>query len=453
MALMETLAKLLSTVNGIVWGVPMVVLLFGTHLFLTCRLGFIQRHIGRMIRLSFAKDSTGQGDVSHFGALTTALAATIGTGNIFGVASAIAIGGPGAVLWMWFTGVFGIATKYGEALLSVKYRITTADGRTAGGPMYVLEHALKMKWLGVVFAAFTAIAAFGIGNMVQSNTLTGMVSRVTENSAIFPHIPAWISGLALTLITALVILGGIKSIARVCSFLVPIMAIIYVIGCLIILALNIETLPDTIRTIVTGAFTGHAAAGGFAGAALAKVMQMGIARGLFSNEAGMGSAPIVAASARSTHPVRQALVSASGTFWDTVVICLLTGLVIVGSGEWLTTGDKQALSEAAFGQLPVWGPFILTFGLMTFVLSTILGWSFYGERAAEYLFGAKVIPVYRVLWVVAVMVGSLAHLGMVWDFADTLNALMTLPNIVALFLLSGVIASETKSYFAQHPKD
>ena len=317
--------------------------------------------------------------------------------------------------------------------------------------MYVLDRALGLGWLGKVFAAFTALAAFGIGNMVQSNTLTGMIDRVSANTAF--HIPAWGSGLALSLITALVILGGIRSIARACSFLVPFMAAIYVGGCLIILVRNAAQLPETFRVIFDGALNGHAAAGGFAGALLSKTIQMGIARGLFSNEAGMGSAPIVAASARSTHAVRQALVSATGTFWDTVVICLMTGLVIVSSGEWTGTSDKQELCDLAFGQLPVWGPFILTFGLLTFVLSTILGWSYYGERAAEYLFGPKVIAPYRVLWVAAVLVGSLVKLSLVWDFADTLNALMALPNLLSLLLLSGVIARETKAYLAEHPKD
>lgn len=450
---MENLAEILSTASDWVWGWPLVILLFGTHLFLTFRLGFIQRHIGRMIKLSFAKDQGGAGDVSHFGALTTALAATIGTGNIFGVAGAVAVGGPGAVLWMWLTGVFGIATKYGEALLSVKYRVTTPDGRMVGGPMYVLERGMNAKWLGVIFAAFTAIAAFGIGNMIQSNTLTGMVERISANADGVPTIPSWAVGLVLTAATAAVILGGIKSIARVCEFLVPIMAIGYVLGCIVLLVMRFDAIPAAFASIFEGAFTGHAAAGGFVGAGIKTVIQMGIARGLFSNESGLGSAPIVAAAARTANPVRQALVSASATFWDTVVICALTGLVIVTSGEWMTEGiaDKQALAEAAFRDLPG-GWFILTFGLLTFVFSTILGWSYYGERAAEYLFGPRVIFPYRILWVIAVMLPTIDATGavaLVWDFGDVLNGLMAVPNLIALIFLSGVIVAETRKYSAE----
>jgi AGCS family alanine or glycine:cation symporter len=450
---MQHFSDLVSALNAIVWGTPMVVLLFGTHLFLTVRLGFVQRHIFRGIRLSVAKDAEGGGDVSPFGALATALAATIGTGNIFGVAGAIYVGGPGAVLWMWLTGVFGIATKYAEALLSVKYRITTPEGHTVGGPMYVLEHQLGLKTLGRIFAGLTVLASFGIGNMVQSNTLSNLISTVTLKAGGFPHITPLMSGLVMTLLTALVILGGIRSIARVCSWLVPFMAVIYVAGCVAILIRNAEMLPDTFRLIFEGAWKGHAAAGGFAGAVLSRTIQRGIARGLFSNEAGMGSAPIVAAAARCTHPVRQALVSATGTFWDTVVICLLTGLVIVSSGAWTHAESGKDLCEQAFAQLPVWGPFVLTFGLMTFVMSTILGWSYYGERAAEYLFGSTIITPYRLLWVGAVLLGSLAELNLVWNLADTLNALMAVPNLISLLLLSGLIARETKSYFLAHPRE
>lgn len=442
---MDKLAAYLDTIGGWVWGWPLIILLFGTHLFLTVRLGFIQRYIGRMIKLSVAKDEGGEGDVSHFGALTTALAATIGTGNIFGVAGAVAVGGPGAVLWMWLTGVFGIATKYAEAVLAVKYRVTREDGQMAGGPMYALERGMNCKWLGMVFAAFTALAAFGIGNMVQSNTLTGMVERISTRADGVPGIPSWAVGIVLTVLTAAVILGGVKSIAKVCSYLVPIMAAGYVLGCIVLLIMRIEVIPETIATIFTSAFTGHSAVGGFAGAAIKLVIQKGIARGLFSNESGLGSAPIVAAAARTANPVRQALVSASATFWDTVVICAITGLVIVSSGEWTKVTDKQALADAAFSDLPG-GWFILTFGLATFVFSTILGWSYYGERAAEYLFGSKVILPYRILWVAAVMVGSVVATPLVWSFGDILNGLMAIPNLVSLLVLSGVIAAETKRY-------
>lgn len=447
---MDSLAKLLGDISGWVWGVPLLVLLFGTHLFLTFRLGFIQRFIGRMIKISVSKDAEGEGDVSHFGALTTALAATIGTGNIFGVAGAVAVGGPGAVLWMWLTGVFGIATKYGEAVLSVKYRIRDEKGEMNGGPMYVLERGMNAKWLGMIFAGMTAIAAFGIGNMIQSNTLTGMVQRVTERYENFPVIPSWVVGIILTVATAAVILGGIRSIARVCEFLVPIMAVGYVLGCIVLLIMRAPMIPDTIVTIFRDAFSGTAAVGGFAGASIKMAIQMGIARGLFSNESGLGSAPIVAAAARTSNPVRQALVSASATFWDTVVICAITGLVIVSSGEWQNPSitDKQALADAAFSDLPG-GWIILTFGLMTFVFSTILGWSYYGERAAEYLFGRKVVLPYRILWVIAVMIPTINAgqvVKMVWDFGDIANGLMAVPNLISLLVLSGVIVAETRAH-------
>jgi AGCS family alanine or glycine:cation symporter len=455
---MQALETFMSNFAGWVWGLPLILLLFGTHLFLTFRLGFIQKHIFRMIRTSFSKDSDAQGDVSHFGALTTALAATIGTGNIFGVAGAVAIGGPGAVLWMWLTGVFGISTKYAEALLSVKYRTITADGRTVGGPMLVMEKAMNARWLGVIFAAFTALAAFGIGNMIQSNTLTGMIERVFFANQFSPiqviggdnpllispvHLTA---GIILSVATALVLIGGIRWIANVCELIVPFMAVVYVLGCLAILVMRAPVLWDTVVLIVTDAFTGTAAVGGFAGAGIAQVMRMGIARGLFSNEAGMGSAPIVAAAARSKNPVRQAMVSATGTFWDTVVVCAITGLVIVSSGKWMEVEGKQALAEASFAGLWYVGDAVLTFGLFFFVFSTILGWSYYGEKAAEYLFGSKVIIPYRWLWVIAVLLGSVLSTPTVWNFGDALNGLMAAPNLISLLILSGVIVAETRNY-------
>jgi AGCS family alanine or glycine:cation symporter len=458
---MKQLEALTSQIVDLVWGIPLLVLLFGTHLFLTFRLGFIQRFIGRMIRMSVTKDTEGEGDVSHFGALTTALAATIGTGNIFGVAGAVAIGGPGAVLWMWLTGVFGIATKYAEALLSVKYRVTTPNGLMAGGPMYVLERGMNARWLGLIFAGFTALAAFGIGNMVQSNTLTGMIERVFFHGHFEPiriiggEHPFLVSpvqlglGIVLSVATAAVILGGIQWIARVCEFLVPIMAALYVLGCVIILAMRFPVLPETLKLIVTDAFTGTAAVGGFAGATISKALQMGIARGLFSNESGLGSAPIVAAAARTKNPVRQALVSATGTFWDTVVVCALTGLVIVSSGKWTEVSGKKELAEAAFADVPYLGNFILTFGLMTFVFSTILGWSYYGEKAAEYLFGTRVVKPYRYLWVIAVLLGSVLSTPVVWNFGDIMNGLMAVPNLISLLALSGVIVAETRKHASE----
>lgn len=438
---MAELERILSQISDLVWGVPLLVALFGTHLFLTFRLGIIQKHIPHAIRISFTRSSEGEGEISHFGALVTALAATIGTGNIVGVATAIAAGGPGAVLWMWLTGVFGIATKYGEAVLSVKYRTVDADGSVSGGPMYVIEKALGQKWLAVLFAVFTSVAAFGIGNMVQANSIATMLQTNL-------HISPWISGGLMTLFTAIVIIGGIQSIARVCEYLVPFMAGLYLIGCAVLLVIGRETIGETIQLIFSSAFTGQAALGGFAGAGMKEAVRFGIARGLFSNESGLGSAPIVAAAAQTEHPVRQALISSTGTFWDTVVVCAATGIVVVNSGAWVTGLKGAELTSAAFAAVPVIGPTVLTFGLLTFVFSTILGWSYYGEKAMEYLFGKGAVMPYRWAWVVAVMVGSVVSLQVVWTFADIANALMALPNLVSLIALNSVIASETKDYFS-----
>ncbi len=423
----------------------MLILLFGTHIFLTFRLRFIQRYMGKAIRLSFSRTKEGEGDISHFGALTTALAATIGTGNIVGVATAVALGGPGAVLWMWLTGVFGIATKYSEAVLAVKYRIRTPKGQMAGGPMYVLEYGLKQKWLGVLFAALTSIAAFGIGNMVQANSISTLLHDTYG-------MPTWISGVTLASFTALVILGGIRSIARVCEMLVPFMAVAYVAGCIALLCLNISTLPHTIALICTSAFTGHAAAGGFLGAGIAQAMRWGVARGLFSNESGLGSAPIVAAAAQTKNPVRQALVSSTGTFWDTVVVCAMTGLVVVNSSEWLNGLNGAQLTKAAFSDIPSLGPLVLAVGLLTFVFSTILGWAYYGEKAVEYLLGSRAVRPYRLLWVACVMIGSVSTLKAVWAFADIANGLMAVPNLISLILLSGVIVAETREHLWNKPE-
>lgn len=450
-SVMQILEKWIADAAGLVWGPWLVYLLAGTHLYLTWRTGLIQRHLGKAIRLSVAKDPGAKGDVSQFGALTTALAATIGTGNIYGVAGAVLLGGPGAVLWMWLTGVFGIATKYSEALLAVKYRITNSRGEMSGGPMYVLEQALKARWAGVVFAIFTALAAFGIGNMAQSSAISDMIVAkkdmlpfLVDNGTI-----KWVVGLILASLTAFVILGGIKSIARFCEFLIPLMALFYVAGCLVILTMNWDKLGATLSLIFTSAFTGQAAVGGFVGAGIAEAMRFGIARGLFSNESGLGSAPIVAAAARTRDPVRQALVSSTGTFWDTVVVCALTGLVIVGSGEWTTEGmTKAVLCSAAFHQLGTFGDVILIGGLLTFVFSTIIGWSYYGEKAVEYLVGVKSVLVYRLFWVAAVFIGCVWKSEVVWNFSDMMNGLMAIPNLASLLLLSGVIASETHRYFS-----
>jgi len=436
---MEAFENVLTQISDLLWGYPLIILLFGTHLYLTIRLKFIQRFIGKAIKISLGREKEGKGDISQFGALTTALAATIGTGNIVGVSTAVAAGGPGAVLWMWLTGVFGIATKYSEALLSVKYRVNMPDGSMAGGPMYVLERGLKKKWLAVLFAAFTSVTAFGIGNMVQANSISVMVQESFQ-------IPMWITGLVLTMLTAVVIIGGIKSIAKVCERLVPFMAITYVLGCLIILAMNIEGVPGTISLIFNSAFSGQAAIGGFLGAGMKEAIRFGIARGLFSNESGLGSAPIVAAAAQTKNPIRQALVSSTGTFWDTVVVCAMTGLVIVNSGEWMKGLSGAALTKQAFSDFDVVGSVVLTLGLLTFVFSTILGWSYYGEKAAEYLWGNKVVKPYRYLWVMFVMIGSVLSLNIVWTFSDITNALMALPNLISLIFLSGIIVNETKKY-------
>jgi AGCS family alanine or glycine:cation symporter len=443
---MQAFHELIIWLNGYLWGPPMLFLLFGTHLFLTCRLGFIQKYVGKAIRLSVSKDEAGEGDVSQFGALTTALAATIGTGNIVGVATAIGLGGPGAVLWCWLTGVFGMATKYAEALLAVKYRVKTSDGMMLGGPMYVLEKGVHVKWLAVLFAIFTAMAAFGIGNMVQANSIATMVR---ETFAISPYI----SGGIIAVITAMVILGGVKSIAAVCEKLVPFMAIFYVVGCVALLMMNSRQVIPAIALIFQSAFTPQAAGGGFVGASLMIAARYGVARGLFSNESGLGSAPIVAAAAQTKNPVRQALVSMTGTFWDTVVVCALTGIVLVSSvlsdPVALNQLSGAVLSKAAFTRIPVLGPVILTVGLLTFVFSTILGWSYYGERAVEYLLGKKVIIPYRIAWIIAVFIGSVNSLALVWDLADAMNAMMTVPNLIALIALSGVCVAETHKYLGK----
>ena len=439
---MESLNQFFATMSDYLWGWPMIILLLGTHIFLTIRLGFPQRKLLTAIKLSISKDKDSTGDVSQFGALATALAATIGTGNIIGVATAVALGGPGAVLWCWLSGVFGIATKYSEGLLAIKYRVKADDGRMLGGPMYALERGLGWKWLAVLFALFTALASFGIGNTVQVNA----ISTIAQGSY---GIPTWLSGGIVCLLTALVLLGGIKSIARVCSALVPFMAFFYVIGCIYILFANGQYVWPAIKLICESAFTPQAAGGGFVGTTVIIAARMGIARGLFSNESGLGSAPIVAAAAQTRNPVRQALVSSTGTFWDTVVICAFTGLVIVSSilaHPDISASDGAALTKAAFSKIPYIGTPLLTFGLLTFAFTTILGWCYYGERAVEYLKGKRWMLAYRILFVIMVFVGSIISLDVVWNAADCMNALMAIPNLVALLLLSGVIARETRHY-------
>ncbi|MDP3398783.1 MAG: sodium:alanine symporter family protein [Bacteroidales bacterium] len=439
---MENFSAIVEQVSAILWGWPMIILLLGTHLYLTVILKFPQRKIFKAIRLSVVKDKSGSGDVSQFGALATSLAATIGTGNIVGVATAVALGGPGAVFWCWITGVFGIATKYSEGLLAIKYRVKTADGTMLGGPMYALEKGLKMKWLAILFCIFTAIAAFGIGNTVQANSIALLIN---ETYSISPYI----TGLVLSFATALVILFGVKGIAKVCGTLVPFMAFFYILGCLVILYVNSEYLLRALDLIVDSAFSAKAAGGGFVGTTIMMAARFGIARGLFSNESGLGSAPIVAAAAQTRNPVRQALVSSTGTFWDTVVVCALTGLVLVSSviaHPDIDHTQGAALTKAAFSKIPYIGSIILTVGIVTFAFSTILGWSYYGEKAVEYLGGKKLIIYYRLFWIAAVFVGSVLNLALVWGIADSMNALMAIPNLIALLLLSRVLVKETNKY-------
>lgn len=446
---MESFSKIVADITAALWGWPTIIFLLGTHIFLTVRLRFPQLQIFKAIKLSVTKDKDSSGDVSQFGALATSLAATIGTGNIIGVATAIALGGPGAVLWCWITGVFGIATKYSEGLLAIKYRVKTSDGTMLGGPMYALERGLKMKWLAVVFCIFTAIAALGIGNTVQANAISTLLAEPGLFGEGFMGIPTWLSGLVCAAVVALVIIFGVKGIANVCGALVPFMAIFYVIGCLIIIGINWEFMGETISLIVRSAINPEAAGGGFIGGSIMMAARFGIARGLFSNESGMGSAPIVAAAAQTRNPVRQALVSSTATFWDTVVVCALTGLVLVSSiiaYPDISYSDGAKLTQAAFGKIPYIGSIILTVGLVTFAFSTILGWSYYAEKAIEYLAGKKTIYVYRGVWVVLVFVGAVVDLSLVWNIADGTNALMAIPNLISLLLLSGVVVAETRKY-------
>lgn len=450
---MESFTKLVNSIDDWIWGLPMIALLLGTHIFLTLRTGFIQRKTFTGIKLSVTRDPDSPGDVSQFQALTTALASTIGTGNIVGVGTAIYLGGPGAVLWCWLTGVFGIATKYAESLIAVKYRVKTKDGRMLGGAMYALERGLKFKSLGkalaVIFALFATLASFGIGCGTQINA----IAEVMENNLPF-KIPRIVIGIVFGIITAVVIIGGIKSIAIVCEKLVPFMALFYVIGCVFILCINFDYIIPAIQTILTLAFKPGAVAGGLVGSGIRAAMQYGVARGLFSNESGMGSAPLVASAAQTRNPVRQALVSMTGTFWDTVVVCLMTGLVLVSTImknpdiNMNTIKNGGQMTTAAFSQISTLGSVILVVGIISFAYSTILGWSYYGERACEYLLGAKSILPYKIIFVAVVVLGPVLALDLVWTIADILNALMAVPNLVAVLMLSGVIASDTNHYLS-----
>jgi len=443
------MTQLLGTISGYVWGLPLIILLVGTGIYLTIILKGLQfRTLFSSLYLAFVKrkeDGHGQGDISHFQALMTALAATVGTGNIAGVATAIATGGPGGLFWMWVTGFFGMATKYSEAVLAVKYRETDAMGTMSGGPMYYIEKGLKSKPLAVLFALFASISAFGTGNMIQANSVADAV-KTTFN------IPHWITAVFLVLITGLVVMGGIKNIARATSAIVPLMILFYVTGAIIILIIYYEKIPEAFSLIFYHAFNPTAAAGGFAGSAVMLTIRMGVSRGILSNESGLGSSPIAAAAAKTNEPVRQALVSMTQTFIDTIVVCTMTGLVLLVTGVWSNGMTAAALTEHAFsvGLPGGFGGHIVTIGLIFFAYSTILGWCYYGEKSMEYLLGEKSVKPYRVVFLAAVFTGAVARLDLVWNFADIMNGLMAFPNLVGLVLLGGVVAAETKKYFSKY---
>lgn len=429
---------ILGKISDFIWGPPLLILIVGTGIFLTVRIGFVQfRLLPYSLKLAFTKkqDKKSKGDISHFQALMTALAATVGTGNIVGVATAVVTGGPGAVFWMWIAAFFGMATKYAEAVLAVKYRVKNSNGEMSGGPMYYLEKGLKQKWLGVTFAIFGAIAAFGIGNTVQANSVSEVMSTTF-------HVPTWITGIGLTVFAGLVILGGIKSIGKVTAFFVPIMALFYLIAGIAVLLLNFNLVPDAVALIFKDAFTGEAVAGG----AIGSVIRWGVARGVFSNEAGLGSAPIAAAAAKTDYPARQALVSMTQVFIDTIVICSITGITLVMGGMYKDGMVGATLTSASFESLigPV-GPYIVAIGLVFFAASTIIGWAYYGEKCFSYLFGDKAISFYRIVFVLAIFIGAVSQLSIVWTFADIMNGLMAIPNLIGLLGLSAVVVAETRT--------
>lgn len=454
----NAISAVMNGFNDFLWGWFMIILLLGTHIFLTIRTKFVQRKTFKAVKLSVTKDPDSDGDISPFQALATALASTIGTGNIIGVGTAIALGGPGAVFWCWLTGVFGIATKYSESLIGVKYRVKTSDGRMLGGAMYALERGFKFKTLGkilaVLFALFALLASFGIGSGVQVNAISNIMNNTFDLGTVnlFGQDVSVISiivGVLVAAITAVVIFGGIKSISRVCELLVPFMAVFYVLGCLIILGMNFDVLGKTFEMIFQDAFSLKSVAGGFLGSSLMLAARYGIARGLFSNESGMGSAPIVASAARTRNPVRQAMISSTGTFWDTVVVCLMTGLVLVSSiikNPAIDVSDGGDLTYKAFQQIPVIGTPILVIGIAAFAYSTILGWSYYGERCVEYLFGRCGMIPYKLIFVFILLIGPVIKLDLVWTMADIFNALMSIPNLIAVVVLSPVVVKETNYY-------
>ncbi len=457
--------EILSAIDGIVWGPAMIALLLGSHIFLTIRTGFIQRRIPQAIRMSWANEKNAEGDISNFGALSTALAATIGTGSIVGVATAILAGGPGAVLWMWIAGILGIATKYAEVFVSIKYRVKDHNGEMLGGAMYAWERAfakdgktpVPAKIMAVLFALFAAIAAIGTGSAVQASAMTGII---TSNISV----PQWVIGLVIVFLSGIVILGGVKKISGVCEKLVPIMAVGYALGCIVILIMNAPFILPALWEIATCAFTPRAAFGGAVGSGILVALQFGCARGLFSNESGLGSAPIIAAAAQTRNPAQQALVAMTGTFWSTVVICLLTGIVLVSTmlaypeiqevilaDPTIFTGAQ--LSSIAFSKIPIIGTPILVLGMVAFSYSTILGWSYYGSRCTAYLFGKRGVRPYQVIYVLVAFLGSIGIGDSVWLISDIGNALMAIPNIIVVLALSGLVARETKHYIYEDNLD
>ncbi|WP_423188388.1 alanine/glycine:cation symporter family protein [Alkalibacterium sp. f15] len=444
---MDRLMEINKFVNDLVWGWPLLILIVGTGIFLTVSTRFMSlTKFGYVMKQTFfkmfKKDQVGEGEITAFQAVSTALAATVGTGNIAGVGTAIAIGGPGAVFWMWVAALFGMATKYGEVVLAIEYREKTEDGRFVGGPMYYLTKGANMKWLGIVFAVFGATATFGIGNMVQSNSVAASLNTTF-------NIDPLVTGIVLAILVALVTVGGIKKIGKVTEVIVPFMAAIYILGGLIIIVANIELVPSALGTIFSDAFTGTAATGGFVGSTLAMSIRYGVARGVFTNEAGLGSAPIAHAAATTDHPVRQGLWGIFEVFADTLVICTITALVIVMTGAVDTGLDGAALTTSAFNEGIMFGGYIVTFGLIFFAFSTLIGWSYYGERCIEFLFGPKAIIFYRMVFIPLIVVGAVGGLRAIWALADTLNGLMALPNLIGLLILSPVIIKSTKDYFGK----
>ena len=440
--MLETIDKMLESASGFLWGYVLIFALLGTHLYLTFLLRVPQRHFLTGLRLYFG--GKGEGQISQFSSLMVSLAANVGTGNIVGVAVAVTSGGPGAVFWCMLTGVLGMATRYAESLLAIRYRVRDAQGNLIGGPMYAIEKGLKCKWLAVVFAAVTSIAAFGIGNLTQANA----VSQVLASSSL--GVPTWVTGLVMVVLVGAVLLGGLQGISRVCTALVPTMAVVYIVGCVALLVSNASFVWPAVCHIVDSAFNPQAAAGGFIGSTIMLAMQQGVRRGLFSNEAGLGSSPIVSAPSQTPNTVQHALVASTGPFWDTVFICSLTGITLVTcimAHSHIDTTDGELLTYVSFATLGSFGSWMLTISLAAFVVSTVLGWSYFGERALEYLGGRRLIYPYRVLWIIVVFAGCvIPKSSIVWNFADLANGLMALPNLICMVGLSGVLVAETRKY-------